>query len=135
MIYKQNDATNNRPEGSRPLEADYISLSFAERIAQLKSEKAWAEGDRNAITLLHHPRLRLVLMAMREGAWMNTHTADGPITIQTLEGAIEVEVCGKHFPLLLQEAIAIEGRVPHSVKALSEAVFLLTLGPGEQDTF
>lgn len=135
MIYKQNDATNNRPEGRRPLDADYIPLSFGERIAQLKSEKAWIEGDRNAITLLHHPRLRLVLMALREGALMDTHTADGPVTIQTLEGEIGVEVCGKHFPLRLQEAIAIEGLVPHSVKALSEAVFLLTLGPSETKTF
>lgn len=135
MIYKQNDATHNRPEGTRPLDADYILLSFEERLAQLKSEKAWHDRDRNAITLVHHPRLRIVLLALHEGALLDTHTADGPITIQALEGTLEVVVNEKVFSLQPGEALVVDDKIPHSVRAISEAAFLLTMGPGVEKTF
>jgi len=135
MIEKQNDATINRPEGERPLDADYILLSFKDRMAQLKSEKAWETNDRNAITLLHHPRLRVVLIALHEGALLDTHTADGPITIHLLEGQVEVTVNGKAFSLQPGNAVAVDDQIPHSVKGLETSVFLLTLGPGKEKTF
>ncbi len=135
MIQKQNEATQNRPQGERPLDADYILLSFKERIAQLKSEKAWQDRDRNAITLVHHPRLRVVLLALHQGALLDTHTADGPVTIHLLEGAIEVVLNGKSFSLQPQEALVVDDGIPHSVCALKESVFLLTMGPGAAKTF
>lgn len=135
MIQKQNEATPNRPEGARPLDADYILLSFRDRLAQLKSEKAWHDRDRNAITLVHHPRLRVVLLALHEGALLDTHTADGPITIQTLEGELEVRVNEKTFSLQPGEALVVDDKIQHSVRAISEAAFLLTMGPGVEKTF
>lgn len=135
MIQKQNDATPNRPQGERPLDADYIHLSFAERIRQLKSEKAWQDRDRNSITLVHHPRMRVVLLALHKDALLKTHTSDGPITIQPLEGEIEVMVSEKPFTLRPMEALVVDDQIPHSVLALEESVFLLTMGPGVAKTF
>lgn len=135
MIEKQTDATYNRPEGERPLDAAYIRLDFKERIADLKSEKAWQTNDRNAITLLHHPRLRVVLIALHEGAELKKHTADGPVTIHLLEGAVTVTVHEAAFPLSPMEAMVVDDQVPHAVTANKESVFLLTMGPGKEKTF
>lgn len=135
MIEKQNDATYNRPEGDRPLDATYIRLPLKDKIAELKKEKAWATNDRNAITLLHHPRMRVVLIALHKGAGLKKHTADGPITIHLLEGTMTVTVQDEHFDLQPMEAIAVDDQVPHAVQAGEESVFLLTMGPGKEKTF
>lgn len=135
MIEKQNDATYNRPEGERPLDATFIRLPFKEKIGELKNEKAWQTNDRNAITLLHHPRMRVVLIALHEGAELKKHTADGPITIHCLEGAMRVTVNEDAFDLQPMEALAVDDQVPHAVKATQESVFLLTMGPGAEKTF
>lgn len=135
MIHKQNDATPNRPEGSRPLDADTIYHSLTDRLAQLKREPAWQDRDRTAITLMHHPRLRVVLMALHQEALMETHTADGPVTIQVLEGRLSVEMNAQSHELQPGDVLLIDDQVPHSVQALDESAFLMTMGPGPAKTF
>jgi quercetin dioxygenase-like cupin family protein len=135
MIHKQNDATPNRPEGSRPLDADTIYHSLTDRLAQLKREPAWQDRDRTAITLVHHPRLRVVLLALHKDALMETHTADGPVTIQVLEGRLAIEMNAQSYELQPGELLVIDDQIPHSVQALDEAAFLLTMGPGPAKTF
>jgi quercetin dioxygenase-like cupin family protein len=47
------------------------------------------EGQfRNAITVFKTNGLRIVLMALHKDAEMTEHSADGPISIQMLEGRI-----------------------------------------------
>ncbi|RYD52201.1 MAG: hypothetical protein EOP52_08500 [Sphingobacteriales bacterium] len=135
MIHKQNDATPNRPEGSRPLDADTIYISLNDRLAQLKSEPAWQDRDRTAITLVHHPRLRVVLLTLHKDALMETHTADGPVTIQVLEGRLAIGMNEQSYELQPGEVLVIDDQIPHSVQALDEAAFLLTMGPGPAKTF
>ena len=86
MEIKQNDATYNRPEGSRLLNAPLVRTDIAERIAQLKSENAWLNGDRNAITLLHSGQLRVVLMAVHQHAEVSPHTTEGATFLQIIGG-------------------------------------------------
>ena len=41
MENKRNEATLNRPEGDRVLDAPYVFINIPEFIRQLKSEEAW----------------------------------------------------------------------------------------------
>ena len=46
---KKNEATPQRPEGSRVLDAALVEMNLPELIARIKSETTWAESDRNRV--------------------------------------------------------------------------------------
>ena len=50
MFEKSNDATPQRPAGDRILDAELVVLNLNQAQEQIKSESAWLNSDRNAIT-------------------------------------------------------------------------------------
>ncbi|WP_432714303.1 hypothetical protein, partial [Pedobacter sp.] len=85
---KFNEATPLRPEGERPLDAPIVTMNLNSFIKQIKAEQAWHTGDRNAITIFKTDSLRIVLVALHEGAEMKAHTATGVMSVQVMEGHI-----------------------------------------------
>lgn len=127
MEVKQNESTELRPEGGRIMDAPLVSIDLPEFIKTIKSEPAWENKDRNAITVYKTNGLRMLLMAMREDAILAKHTADGIISLQVLEGEINF-ITGEQSVILKEgQMIALHKGLPHSVAALKESVFLLTL--------
>ncbi len=86
-----------------------------------------SRSGRRAEILIKTDRLRVVLITMREGIELNEHTAPGPITIHTLRGEVSVGVDGGYTPLPTGQMISIQTDVPHSVRATTDAAFLLTI--------
>lgn len=127
MEIKYNDSTNLRPEGERVLDAPIVKMELNEFIKTIKDESAWKEKDRNAITLYKTNGLRIVLMAMRKDAIMPRHTADGILNLQVLDGKINFVYDEKTVELSGGEMVALHKGLPHSVQAIKESVFLLTL--------
>lgn len=128
---KYNEATPQRPQGERPLNAPLVLLNLPEYISQIKQEQAWQTNDRNSITLFKSDSMRLVLIALHGGAELKTHTAPGVISVQVLEGQIEFEAEQEVHQLSAGQALALQAKIPHAVKALQESVFLLTLAVGK----
>ena len=124
---KFNEATPKRPEGDRPLDASLIALDLAAFRRQIKQEKTWQNSDRNAITIFKTTALRLVLIALHPGAELKTHTAPGVITVQVLEGKIRFTTEQQTAELAQEQMLTLHAGIPHSVLALEESVFLLTL--------
>ncbi len=124
---KANDATPQRPAGTRPLDAPLLVLDLPQALAQIKQEAAWHTGDRNALTLLQSDGMRLVLIALHEGAELKTHTAPGPISVQVLEGHISFRAEEQTSELQPGQVLTLHARLPHSVLARQDSVFLLTL--------
>ena len=135
MEIKQNDATYNRPEGDRVLDAPLVRTNIAERIAQLKSENAWLNGDRNAITILHSDQLRVVLMAIHQHAEVSPHTTEGATFLQILEGRIWIETLEQSLSLDEGETIALAPNTPRSFFAEKDCVVLLTLTGTNNDDY
>ena len=127
---KYNDATRNRPDGERLLDAPVISLHLNATIAQLKGEASYEKNDRNAITLFHSEHMRIVLIALHAGAEMAEHKATGPCSILAIDGRVEVRAGLDSYPLGPGEAVALQDAVAHSVKADGESVILLTMAAG-----
>jgi quercetin dioxygenase-like cupin family protein len=123
---KYNEATHNRPEGARILDAPVIRVNLLDYMRQIKDEKAWQEGDRNAITLLHNGYMRIVLVALKEGVEMS-HAIDGALSIQVLSGRLWVETEAQSFSVDEEEIAALQPGLRHYVFAEEESVFLLTL--------
>src|SRR5687767_3724208 len=91
MEIKHNDATRNRPEGDRVLDAPYVFADLPAFIEQVKDEKAWEKSDRNAITVFKTQGMTIVLSAMKEGAVIKDNTVNGFFTVQVLEGSVRLE--------------------------------------------
>lgn len=127
MENKSNDATPQRPDGERILNAPLVQMNLEEFIKQIKSETTWADSDRNSVTLFKSETMRIVLIGLHENAELKPHKANGVISVQVIEGKIEF-TAEEHITHLEQrQMIALQENIIHSVKALTESFFILTL--------
>lgn len=88
-------------------------------------------------SLLKEPALQLIRLVMPAGDGMPEHHVEGAITIHCLEGQAEVGTPGRVCVLSAGQLVMVEGGMPHTVRALSNASLLLTImldkvggGPG-----
>jgi quercetin dioxygenase-like cupin family protein len=125
MEIKQQDATPNRPEGDRVLDAPYVFADLPTFTEQVKDEKAWQKSDRNAITVFKTEGMTIVLSAMKEGAVIKDNTVNGFFTVQVLEGAIRMETLEGDTNMTQHQLISFHPKVPHSIEASSDCVLLL----------
>ena len=124
---KSNEATPQRPDGDRFINAELIEMNLIAIKQQIKNESAWKNSDRNAITLFKNESMRILMIGLHEGAEMKTHTAPGVISVQVLEGGIRFHTERLSADLDEGQMITLQAGVPHSVAARKESVFLLTI--------
>jgi quercetin dioxygenase-like cupin family protein len=129
---KYNESTRNRPEGERLLDAPVVPLNLNASIAQIKGEVGYEKNDRNAITLFHSERMRIVLIALHAGAEITEHAVSGPCSILTIDGRVGVRAGSDSYTLGPGEALALQDAMAHSVKADAESVILLTIAAGNK---
>lgn len=126
MSERSNKPTPQRPERQRILDAPMVAIDLNNLITQIKQEQSWKEKDRNAITVFKTDGLNLVLMALHQGAELKKHLAQGIITVQVLEGRIKFVTEDKTVERIKGEMLTLHEKIPHSVLAMEESVFLLT---------
>lgn len=124
---KSNQATALRPEGNRVLNAELVEMNLNQFIDQIKNEITWKESDRNSVTIFKSSTLRIVLLGLHANAELKTHKANGVISVQVLEGKINFSTANQTCTLEKGYMIALQENVTHSVRALTESFFLLTL--------
>lgn len=124
---KSNESTPLRPEGERELDAPMVTIDLLSLKTQIKEEETYKNSDRNAITVFKSGTMRIVLVALHEGAEMKTHTAPGIISVQVLEGNISFKTEQKTADRTTGQMLALHAGIPHSVIAKKDSVFLLTL--------
>ena len=127
MDEKFNDATKQRPQGERLLDAELVTINLRNFTNQIRAEKAWKDSDRNAITVYKTDGLRIVLIALHKDAEMKKHIADGIISVQILEGQIQFTTSEQTVELTKGQMLTLHKGIPHSVQAKEETIFLLTL--------
>lgn len=112
---------------ARRLAAPAMRFDLNAELASLKAEPSWQHADRNARTLVRESALRIVLMALKAGARLDEHRADGEISIQVLAGRLTLAVGDEQIELAPGQLLALTGGVPHDVEAREESAFLLTI--------
>ncbi len=134
METKQNKATYNRPEGDRVLDGTLVRTNLPDSIRQIKSENAWENSDRNAITLLHSAELRIVLMALKQNADVIPHAPEGASYIQIIEGRIWLETGEQSLSLDAGDGLALAPGSSRRFFAEAETILMLTLSgqPGDE---
>lgn len=127
MENKSNEATPLRPEGDRILNAPLVEMDLNKFIDQIKSEVTWQESDRNSMTIFKSNTMRIVLMGLRENAELKPHKANGVISVQVIEGKMNFVAEDQTTLLEKGQMIALNDNITHSVLALKDTFFLLTL--------
>lgn len=51
MVEKSNEATTQRPEGDRIVDAALVKIDLTSFKEQIRNENAWKDSDRNGITV------------------------------------------------------------------------------------
>ena len=125
MEVKHNEATKNRPAGSRDLDAPFIVVDIPGLIRQLKSEKAWLTSDRNGITAYKSGEHTIVLSGLHQGAKTGANSVKGFLTIQLMEGSIRADIGGQQISLDGSGIICIHPEVTYNIEAASDAMLLL----------
>jgi hypothetical protein len=85
MENKRNEATLNRPEGDRVIDAPYVFINTPEFIRQLMDEEAWQKNDRNSITVFKTSNMTMVLVCLHAKAVLKDNLVDGIVTIQVID--------------------------------------------------
>ncbi len=124
---KSNEATPQRPEGDRVVNAPLVEMDLDKFIELIKSESTWKESDRNSITIFKSDTLRIVLMGLHKDAEMKPHSANGVISVQVLEGEIKFSTDQQTCRVSKGKMIALHEQITHSVQAVKETFLLLTL--------
>jgi quercetin dioxygenase-like cupin family protein len=120
---------SSRPhaESERPLRGPLQSFDLQDEVSRLRSEKAWREGKRNAITLRKGEGMNVVLLVMKAGNRLEEHSAPGPFSLSVQEGSIRFESGEETVEVDPEVLLTCDAGVPHTVEALGEAVCLLTV--------
>lgn len=101
-----------------------------ETLTQALRDEAEPYG-RDGVTLVKSPHLRVVLEVLREGIALHEHREPGPVTLFLLEGEIRFEAAGEVVYLKAGEILALPTNRPHTVEAVQDSAFLLTIAPGD----
>ncbi|MGN6619288.1 MAG: cupin domain-containing protein [Ilyomonas sp.] len=124
---RSNEATPQRPEGNRMLNAPLLEIDLNKFLTQLIEEPTWKESDRNSITVFKSGTMRIVLIGLHENALLKTHTANGIISVQVLDGLMKFTAGEQTVQLGKGQMITLQKNIPHSVFAVKETFFVLTL--------
>jgi quercetin dioxygenase-like cupin family protein len=108
-----------------------VAVDIRAEIARLKTEPAWADGDRHGSSLVKGDGINVALMMLKKGAKLQEHHTRAPITVQVIEGRINIVANGKAQLVTAGMLVALDRAIEHSVEAVEESALVLTVG-GEQ---
>ncbi len=113
-----------------PVSGPELVFSLSEEMALLKGELRSAPA-RTAKTLIKEGPVTVTLIGVNPGGSLHSHKADGPITVQVLEGEVEFAVGDSTRALPAGSLLALDGGITHAVHSAHGGVFLLTVvNPG-----
>jgi quercetin dioxygenase-like cupin family protein len=105
-----------------------LQFNLTSELDQLHQDEAWLHpAGRSSKTLVKYPDLRVVLIAMRANTRMHQHTAEGRISVHTLNGHIRLHLPERVVDLPAGNLLALDQCVSHDVEATEDSAFLLTL--------
>jgi quercetin dioxygenase-like cupin family protein len=108
-----------------------VTVDIRTEIARLKSEPAWASGDRHGSSMVKGDGINVALMVLKAGAKLQVHHTRAPITVQLIEGRVNFIANGKTHAMTPSMLLALDRGIEHSVEAVEESAIVLTVG-GEQ---
>jgi quercetin dioxygenase-like cupin family protein len=133
MEIKRNEATLNRPEGDRVLDAPYVFMNLDKFIKQIKDEDAWEKSDRNSITIFKTDQVTTVLTCLHKGAAIKDNTVDGLFQVLVLDGKVRITTQDGDAEIRENEMVTFHPHVYHNIEAVKKSTLLLQTVPGKNE--
>ncbi len=127
MTEKTIEATTTRPLGNRTIDAPSMVIDIPAFTRQIRSEEAWKKNDRNSITVFKTDDLCIVLGGLHNGAELPAHKAEGMMSIQLIEGILQVMTDDISSELHRGQMLAIHSGCNYRAVAIEETFYLLTI--------
>jgi mannose-6-phosphate isomerase class I len=121
------ESTHNRPEGERTIDTSQLLIDVPSFIKQIKSEKQWRKGDRNAITVFKSDKMRIVLTGLRKKAEMHTQHPENVLSLHVIDGKISLKAQFKKIKISRGQVLALHEKVPYSITAVKKTMLLMTI--------
>lgn len=83
--------------------------------------------DTVSTTLVRDDHIEVFRLVLPAGKFLQKHKASGSITIQCLEGAVELDAHGRTQTLSPGTLVYLDDAQPHAVRALEDASLLITM--------
>ncbi len=96
-------------------------------VKQLAEELATPESGKQSLILVDNSKTKLILFAFAAGAGLAEHVAPFDATIQIVTGIATLTVAGEAVDGKPGTWIQMVAKTPHSIKASTAVVMLLTL--------
>src|SRR5438309_1115169 len=110
------------PLPMKPPAAPLEVIDLEAETAQVREARPWRVHGQSAKTLVKHEHFRLVLVAMKRGRHCREHTAEESVSVQALDGHVEVHVAsGDPIELVGGQVLAL---APPRNRALTSAASL-----------
>lgn len=121
------DLRTDRGPAERALRRPILKFDLFEESAALRDEDGWRESGHSAKTLVKHHDFRIVLIAMKRGTRLAEHHAAGAISIQPIQGRLELRVGAKTIEVAAGALLALDRGLSHDVSALEDSAFVLSI--------
>lgn len=120
-----------RPAPAERFASDHLVLDLHAEIAALRAEQPPPRHGHRQKALFKHSGRTVALFALDAGARLAEHAAAGTVTIQVIEGELEVTASGQTHALRTGTLLAMAPGVRHDVRAAVPAAFLLQVSLAE----
>ncbi len=113
-----------------PQDTPFSSLDLVSLAAELRSEPPYENG-KNSRVLVRSQEMSLILSALKEGSELKAHHAPTTASVIVLQGELLFSTHGdkpEERSLGPHQCVVFSASVEHSVKALSNCLFLITMG-------
>ena len=85
------------------------------------------QPQQGSVALVRDAHLEVMRLAMPAGKTLPEHLAYGPVTIQCIEGAVEVTAHGQTKPLHPGQLLYLAAEAPHAIRAVQDSSLLVTM--------
>lgn len=121
------DLRTDRGPRLRPLTRPVLKFDLVEETDALRHEDGWRKTGHSAKTLAKHHDLRIVLIAMKKGTRLDEHRTGGAVSIQAIEGRVQLHVARKTIELPAGSLLALDRALSHDVEALEDSALVLSV--------
>lgn len=127
LINSVNEVSQQQTIGNPILNTQLVEVNFYKYIDQLKEGTTWANGKQSTVSIFKSEAMRIVLIGLPANAEIQPHKANGVISVQVLEGKIQFITEKQNVLIQKGQMIVLQEKIMHSVRALTDSFFLLTL--------
>lgn len=99
--------------------------------ASLVKNLEYKESKPAISILLETAHSKEIRIAMRAGQMMKEHRTPFPIVVELFEGRLDFGVQGQVLELVKGDLIALDGGIPHDLKAKEDSIVRLTLSKAD----